>query len=50
VLVLVMRAFRRGTSGAGKQIAVTDGVAVYWHFMDLLWIYLFVLLFVWKSV
>ena len=34
-----------------NQLAVTqaharaDAVALYWHFMDFLWIYLFVLLF-----
>jgi cytochrome c oxidase subunit III len=31
-----------------KQIALADSVSLYWHFMDALWIYLFVLLFVWR--
>lgn len=48
--LLLLRAVRKGAAGAAKQIALTDGVAVYWHFMDMLWVYLFVLLFVWKSV
>ena len=47
---LLLRIVRKGGADAEKQIAVTDGVAVYWHFMDFLWIYLFVLLFVWRSV
>jgi cytochrome c oxidase subunit 3 len=50
LFVLLLRAARKGDAGAGKQMAVTDGVVVYWHFMDFLWIYLFVLLFVWKTV
>jgi cytochrome c oxidase subunit 3 len=28
--------------------AVADAVTVYWHFMDALWIYLFLLLFLWR--
>lgn len=31
-----------------KSQAATDALALYWHFMDVLWIYLFVLLFFWK--
>ena len=50
LFLLLLRTVRKGGADAGKQIAVTDGVAVYWHFMDFLWIYLFVLLFVWRSV
>jgi cytochrome c oxidase subunit III len=29
------------------RLAVVDAAAVYWHFMDVLWIYLFILLAVW---
>jgi cytochrome c oxidase subunit 3 len=47
---LLARNARKGAADTGKQMALTDGVVVYWHFMDVLWIYLFVLLFVWKSV
>jgi cytochrome c oxidase subunit 3 len=47
---LLIRNVRKGAADTGKQMALTDGVVVYWHFMDALWIYLFVLLFVWKSV
>ena len=38
-----------------KQVTVTprrqasaDAVTIYWHFMDALWIYLFLLLFLWR--
>jgi len=31
-----------------KRVAATDAVSIYWHFMDGLWIYLFVLLFFWR--
>ena len=31
-----------------KRYASADAVTLYWHFMDGLWIYLFVLLFFWK--
>ncbi len=44
--------------GAGRQVtqpaalvkrqAVADAVTMYWHFMDALWIYLFLLLFLWR--
>jgi cytochrome c oxidase subunit 3 len=31
-----------------KRMAATDAVTIYWHFMDGLWIYLFLLLFLWR--
>jgi len=31
-----------------KRSAATDGVALYWHFMDGLWVCLFLLLWLWK--
>ena len=31
-----------------KRKAATDVVTIYWHFMDGLWIYLFLLLFLWR--
>lgn len=31
-----------------KRKAVADAVSIYWHFMDVLWIYLFILLFFWR--
>ena len=32
----------------GKRLAAAGAVALYWHFMDILWIYLFFLLFFWR--
>jgi len=34
---------------ATKSQAQTDAVSLYWHFMDILWIYLFFLLFFWRQ-
>lgn len=34
---------------ATKGQAQTDAVSLYWHFMDVLWIYLFFLLFFWRQ-
>ncbi|HSE30752.1 MAG TPA: heme-copper oxidase subunit III [Pyrinomonadaceae bacterium] len=31
-----------------RRRAVADAVGIYWHFMDVLWIYLFLLLFFWR--
>jgi cytochrome c oxidase subunit 3 len=31
-----------------KSQAAADAVSIYWHFMDALWIYLFLLLFLWR--
>ena len=31
-----------------RRQAAADAVSIYWHFMDALWIYLFLLLFVWR--
>ena len=31
-----------------RRQAIADAVAIYWHFMDGLWIYLFLLLFLWR--
>ena len=31
-----------------KRQAAADAVSIYWHFMDGLWIYLFLLLFLWR--
>ena len=42
---LLVRAERVGR-GAVRQDAA-DAVGVYWHFMDVLWVFLFALLFVW---
>jgi cytochrome c oxidase subunit III len=34
--------------GEEKRVAMASSVALYWHFMDGLWIYLFLLLFLWR--
>lgn len=31
-----------------QRLAATGAVTIYWHFMDILWIYLFLLLFFWR--
>jgi cytochrome c oxidase subunit III len=37
-----------GEQAQAKRYAVADAVTLYWHFMDGLWIYLFLLLFFWR--
>jgi cytochrome c oxidase subunit 3 len=48
IILLVFHRTRRQASSGAKQIALADSVSLYWHFMDALWIYLFLLLFVWR--
>ncbi len=47
---LWLRSHRKLTEPAliAKRKAATDAVSIYWHFMDALWIYLFLLLFLWR--
>jgi cytochrome c oxidase subunit 3 len=40
--------WRHDDLAVGRQIAAADAAALYWHFMDGLWIFLFLLLFLWK--
>jgi cytochrome c oxidase subunit 3 len=43
---LLLYARRRGGAEAGvRRRALTDVVGIYWHFMDVLWLFLFLLLF-----
>lgn len=42
LLVLLFRSRRQSTQESA------DAVTIYWHFMDGLWIYLFLLLFLWR--
>lgn len=54
LLALLFMALRARTSGADAMTtangqAAADAMTVYWHFLDVLWIYLFVLLFFWRS-
>lgn len=44
-LSLRTRAPQKNHSGIEQGQAVADAVTIYWHFMDVLWIYLFLLLF-----
>lgn len=49
MLYLVLRAGGRGTELQRiKKEAAADAATLYWHFMDGLWIYLFLLLFYWR--
>ncbi|MGH9971036.1 MAG: cytochrome c oxidase subunit 3 [Pyrinomonadaceae bacterium] len=53
LLALVYLLVRARKASADKQAAekryvATDAVTLYWHFMDGLWIYLFLLLFYWR--
>ena len=47
---LLLRSWRRRyeEDASAKRQAVANAVAIYWHFMDGLWIYLFLLLFLWR--
>ncbi len=46
-LAFVMLRAREKWTAVRRRVSV-DLTAVYWHFLDVLWIYLFVLLFFWK--
>jgi cytochrome c oxidase subunit 3 len=52
LLALIYLAVRTAVSDSdvavAKRQAAADAVTLYWHFMDVLWIYLFVLLFYWR--
>ena len=47
---LLVRTRRRGDDVAAesRRIGAAEAVSIYWHFMDGLWVYLFLLLFFWK--
>jgi len=50
-LVFLWRRSQRPLDDASliaKRQAAADAVAIYWHFMGALWIYLFLLLFLWR--
>jgi cytochrome c oxidase subunit III len=47
-LVVRARQVLGATAVDAKRRAIADAVSIYWHFMDVLWIYLFVLLFFWR--
>jgi cytochrome c oxidase subunit 3 len=47
---LLLRSLRKPVEkqGSARRQAAADAVALYWHFMDGLWVYLFLLLFLWR--
>ena len=47
-LVLRTTKKRDTVEGELKRIGAAEAATIYWHFMDVLWIALFLLLFVWK--
>jgi cytochrome c oxidase subunit III len=47
-LWLRSRAVTKEAAVLTKRQASADAVTIYWHFMDALWIYLFLLLFLWR--
>lgn len=47
-LTIRNRAPKENEWAVAKGQATADAVALYWHFMDVLWIYLFLLLFFWR--
>lgn len=50
LVYLLLRTRRRGKNVAeeSKRVGAAGAVSLYWHFMDGLWVYLFLLLFFWK--
>jgi len=48
IFLWVRARFSQALKVSPRRQAATDAVAIYWHFMDALWIYLFLLLFLWR--
>ena len=48
VFLLARTKLRPAKAGGARRQAAADAVTIYWHFMDALWIYLFLLLFLWR--
>jgi cytochrome c oxidase subunit III len=47
-LLVRTRQKRTTIDGELRRVGAADAASIYWHFMDLLWVGLFVLLFYWK--
>ena len=47
-LVFRWRAKPENKVSAAKNVAAVEAFSIYWHFMDGLWLYLFLLLFFWR--
>ena len=48
-LILRTRQSAADQVAKAKRQGRADAIGIYWHFMDALWIYLFLLLFLWRS-
>jgi heme/copper-type cytochrome/quinol oxidase subunit 3 len=48
IFLWVRSRFTKELKVTPRSQAVADAVTIYWHFMDGLWIYLFLLLFLWR--
>ena len=48
IFLWLRRLIKKETRITATSQAVADAVSIYWHFMDALWIYLFLLLFLWR--
>lgn len=46
--LFVRVSWRAAAQNELRRLAAADAVTLYWHFMDGLWIYLFLLLFLWR--
>ena len=47
-LVIRTRGARSSLDGELRRVGAADAVTIYWHFMDVLWVGLFLLLTLWK--
>lgn len=47
-LVITTRTARSSIDGELRRVGAADAVTIYWHFMDVLWVGLFLLLMLWK--
>jgi cytochrome c oxidase subunit III len=47
-LVLTTRKARNSIDGELRRVGAADAVTIYWHFMDVLWVGLFLLLMFWR--
>ena len=48
LFLLARTRWQKKASAVATRQAAADAVSIYWHFMDALWIYLFLLLFLWR--
>ncbi len=48
IFLWIRSRLKRELKVSATRQASTDAITIYWHFMDALWIYLFLLLFLWR--